>query len=483
LLLWPLTLLASLTGPESGQQVPVQIQDQQVPVPIQTEQVPVQAEPEPAWSGDLSLVQEYRLRTAGPGPSTPGPLGVPVAANPRTDQDLHLMLDGLGSGYHDHLQGQISAALWIDLDGYTPAGQPDLFAQPSDYLNPLFVVYALSAEWRRSLPFDYLRLGRQASEHGLPITFDGASASLRLWERQLSLFGYAGRTVHFFEVQPSLFESWVACTGATYRASENLRFEADTRLEHDTVLSQDAREAVWVYANSYGLTMSTRIEDGWAKLFARGLDRKPSHAGGVLHLGFPSIAAGIDAQVTAQLRTLGEISENESPFYTLLGPSLPNFRSRLELWKEIAVSRMTNLSLRAGWRIRQLLSGVEGPFNRNAGDLYFQAEVNNLGLRGLFATGILEWNYIPWSLTNSAFMTVGGSAGYTARRVKVEAGTYYQRWKINYYRDVEELQDARTVYGMASVRPLRWLEVRARYNLEIVDRAIHTVFFSLREDF
>ena len=229
--------------------------------------------------------------------------------------------------------------------------------------------------------------------------------------------------------------------------------------------------------------MSTRIEDGWAKLFARGLDRKPSHAGGVLHLGFPSIAAGIDAQVTAQLRTLGEISENESPFYTLLGPSLPNFRSRLELWKEIAVSRMTNLSLRAGWRIRQLLSGVEGPFNRNAGDLYFQAEVNNLGLRGLFATGILEWNYIPWSLTNSAFMTVGGSAGYTARRVKVEAGTYYQRWKINYYRDVEELQDARTVYGMASVRPLRWLEVRARYNLEIVDRAIHTVFFSLREDF
>jgi hypothetical protein len=355
--------------------------------------------------------------------------------------------------------------------------------EPSDYRNPLFVVYALSAEWRRSLPLDYLRLGRQTSEHGLPITFDGASLGLRLWEHQLSLFGYAGRTVHFFEVQPNLFESWVACTGATYRATENLRFEADTRLEHDTVLSQDAREAVWIYANSYGLSMTSRFEDGWARLFARGLDRKPSHAGGVLHLGFPSIGAGIDAQVTAQLRTLGEISENESPFYTLLGPSLPNFRSRLELWKEIALSRMTALSLRAGWRIRQLLSGVEGPFNRNAGDLYFQAEVNNLGLRGLFATGILEWNYIPWSLTNSAFMTVGGSGGYAARRVKVEAGTYYERWKINYYRDVEELQDARTVYGMASVRPVRWLEARASYNLEIVDRAIHTVFFSLREDF
>jgi hypothetical protein len=182
LLLWHLTLLASFAGTESGQQVPVQ------------------AEPEREWFGDLSLVQEYRLRTAGVGPSTPGPLGVPVAANPITDQDLRLTLDGQGSGYHDHLQGQISAVLWNDLDGHTPAGQPNLFAEPSDYRNPLFVVYALSAEWRRSLPLDYLRLGRQTSEHGLPITFDGASLGLRLWEHQLSLFGYAGRTVHFFEV-------------------------------------------------------------------------------------------------------------------------------------------------------------------------------------------------------------------------------------------------------------------------------------------
>ena len=469
MLLWPLTLLASLAGSEAGQ----------LPVTI-----PIEAGTEDRWSGDLSLIQEYRQRSAEAGlANTAGALGTPVAANPITDQDLQLMLDGQGGGYHKHLQGQISAALWTDLDGHTPDGQPDLFAEPSDYRQPLLVVYGLSAEWRRSLPLDYLRLGRQASEHGLPITFDGGALGLRLWERQLSLFGYAGRTVHFFEIQPNLFESWVACAGATYRANENLRFEFDTRLEHDTVLSQDARDAVWIYANSYGLSMTTRFEDGWGKLFVRGLNRSPSHAGGVWHLAIPSITAGIDGQVSAQLRTLGEISENESPFYTMLGPSLPNLRSRIELWKEITLGRITNLSLRAGWRVRQLLSGGEGPFNRNAGNLYFQAEINNLGTRGLFATGGLEWNYVPWSLTHSAFMTVGGSAGYMARRIKVEGGTYYQRWKINYYRDVEELQDARTVYGMASLRPLRWLEARARYNLEIVDRAIHTVFFSLREDF
>jgi hypothetical protein len=469
LLIWPFTLLATLAGPESG---------------TATVQQPV--EPARAWSGELSLVQEYRVREAPSVSVDPsGVLQAPPAANPRTDHDLRLMLDGQGRGYHERLQGQISAALWWDIDGHVPISQPnqtDLFGEISDYRQPLIVVYALSAEWRRSLPLEYLRLGRQVSEHGLPMTFDGGSLGLRLWERQLSLFGYAGRTVHFFEAQPGLFENWVTCAGAVYRPDEHYRIEADTRFEHDSVLTQNARETVWIYANSYGLTASTRFDDNWGKLFVRGLNRSPSHAGGAMHLFFSSLAAGIDAQASAQLRTLGEISENESPFYTLLGPSLPNLRTRLELWKEFALGQITTLNLRAGWHVRQLLHGAEGPFNRNSGGIYFQTELNNLGVKGLFATGILEWNYIPWSLRNDSFLALGGSAGYSTRRVKFETGTYYQRWKLNYYRDVEELQNARTVFGSLAVRPVPWLEVRARYNLEIVDRYIQSAFLSFRED-
>jgi hypothetical protein len=463
LLLWPLTLLASVAGPESGEAT-----------------VQAQVDPVRPWSGELSLVQEYRLRTAGSGmDSTSGVLGAPAAA---TDQDLRLTLDGQGRGYHDHLQGQVSAALWYDLDGHVATGQPDVFGEISDYQQPLIVVYALSAEWRRSLPLEYLRLGRQASEHGLPITFDGGSLGLRLWERKLSLFGYAGRTIHFFEAQPGLFENWVACAGAGYRPNQNLRLEFDSRFEHDTVLSQETRERVWVYAHSYGLALSTRFEESWAKVFVRGLNRSASHAGAALRLFFPSIALGIDAQANAQLRTLGEISETENPFYSLLGPSLPNLRTRLEVWKEIGLGPLTVLNLRAGWRVRQLLRGAESPFNRDFGGIYFQSELSDLAVKGLFATGILEWNYVPWSLTRDSFLAVGGSAGYTTRRIKVEAGTYYQRWKVTYYRDVEELQDARTIYGSAGFRALPWLEVRARYTVEIVDRTIQSVFLSLRED-
>ena len=447
-------------------------------------QLPV--EPARAWSGELSLVQEYRVREAPSVSVDPsGVLGAPPAANPRTDHDLRLTLDGQGRGYHDRLQGQISAALWWDVDGHVPTGQPgqtELFGEVSDYRQPLILVYALSAEWRRSFPIEYLRLGRQTSEHGLPITFDGGSLGLRLWERQLSLFGYAGRTIHFFETQPGLFENWVMCAGAVYRPSEHIRLEADSRFEHDTVLSQNAPQRVWIYAHSYGLTASTRFDESWAKLFVRGLNRGASHAGGALRLAFPLIAAGIDAQASAQLRTLGEISENENPFYSMLGPSLPNLRTRLEVWKEIALGQLTTLNLRAGWRVRQLLRGAESPFNRNFGGIYFQTEVNDLAVKGLFATGILEWNYVPWSLTRDSFLAIGGSAGYSTRKVKAEAGTFYQRWKVNYYRDVQELQDARTVYGSAGVRPLPWLEVRARYTLEIVDRYIHSAFLSLRED-
>jgi hypothetical protein len=195
------------------------------------------------------------------------------------------------------------------------------------------------------------------------------------------------------------------------------------------------------------------------------------------------MAAGLDAQVNVQLRTLGEISENENPFYSILGPSQPNLRARLELWKDLAFGAMTVVNVRVGWRARQLLSGSESAFNRNSGAAYFQTDVNDLATKGLFLSGTVEWNYIPWYLRRYSFFTLGGSAGYAAYRARIEAGTYYQRWKINYYRDIEELQDARTVFASASVRPVPWLELRARYTLEIVDRVLQSAFFSVREDF
>jgi hypothetical protein len=464
--LWPFILFAATAGTEN---ITATAQ------PLVT--------PDRGWHGDLSLMEEYRVRTGQPGSaSTAGALGEPVAANPRTDQDVRLLLDGQGQGLRDHLLGQISSALWLDLDGHRPSGQPDLFGETSDFRQPLVVLYALSAEWRRSSPLEYLRLGRQTSQHGLPVTFDGGSLGLRLWERKLSLFGYGGRTVHFFETQPGLLEYWVVCAGGGYRPSENVRFEIDSRFERDGMLARDTQQTVFVYAHSYGATLSLRFAESWAKLYARGLNRSASHVGGAMHLASTELAAGLDVQANAQLRVLGELSENEHPFYSLLGPSQPHLRARLEGWKGLAIGAMTVVDLRVGWRVRQLLRGEEGPFNRNSGGIYAQAEVDNLAAKGLFLSGVVEWIYIPWYLRDDAYVAVGGSAGYAAHRVRVEAGTYFQQWKVNYYRDVEELQHARTAFALASVRPAPWLELRARYVLELADRALHSAFISLRED-
>src|SRR5512138_3887372 len=75
------------------------------------------------WSGNLWLAQEYRLRTAGAaGPA--GPLGQ-SAASPSSDQDLRLTVDATLLGLGERAAGNLSAALWLDLDGHLDQGGAD----------------------------------------------------------------------------------------------------------------------------------------------------------------------------------------------------------------------------------------------------------------------------------------------------------------------------------------------------------------------
>jgi hypothetical protein len=432
-------------------------------------------------TANFSLVQELRYRTANSGLATPAsPLGNPTQSNP--DTDLRLTLDGEVRSIHERLRGQVSAALWLDVDGNKSMGEPDLFAEAHDgRTRPVGVVYTLSAEWRQGSTLDYLRFGRQESTFGLPLTFDGGALGLSFWKRQLSLFALGGHTLHFFESQTGLLENWVGCAGAKYRPNANAYWELDSRFEHEAVRTDNPEATGWIQSHSYGLSFTARSEESWGKLFIRGLNRKASQAGAAFRLAIRSIAFGMDAHVRAQLRTLGEISETEHPFYSILGASLPHLRAQLELWKEIELGGNATLSLRSGWRIRQLLGYAERAFNHNSGGIYSQAAIHDLGFKGLFAYGILEWNYLPWSLSNDSFFSLGGAAGYTHRKFSFEAGTTYQRWKITYYRDALELQDARTLYGSVSIHALPWLEIRAHSSLEFVDRMIQSTYLSLRE--
>jgi hypothetical protein len=169
--------------------------------------------------------------------------------------------------------------------------------------------------------------------------------------------------------------------------------------------------------------------------------------------------------------------------YAILGPSQAHARASVEAWKEVGIGQTSTLVLYAGSRLRHLLRGAESRFNRNTGAFYLRGQVNDVLTKGLYLSGTTELNYRPWSLMYSWFWTVGASAGFSNKTLKAEVGTYYQQFKVLYYRVANELQDVRTVYWMLGYRFVPWLDLRARYELEIMDRNIHSAFLTLRQDF
>jgi hypothetical protein len=435
------------------------------------------------WTADFSFLEEYRLRIASHALPTTGPLGEPLRTNQQTDQHLRLLGDGQISGVNDHFRAIASGALWWDLDGGSAPGAASLFATQYDNANPWIAAYTLSAEWRNQGALDHARVGRQPSEHGMPITFDGGSFGVRVLDRRLLIFAFGGRTVHFFETKPGLFENWVGSTGAVFRPTLGTAIEFDARAISEQTLDAERARRSRITNGSYGLSALLRSDSLYAKAFARGIDSRASHLGGAFQYVDEGLGLGFDARVHAQLVTLSEVVESENPFYSLLGPSLPNLRFRVESWKDFSIGRRENLGLHLGWRGRQVLGEPEQQFNRNTGGIYFNARIDDLIERGLFVAGTAEANYVPRAITREWLLAFGGSAGYSGTSVKTEVGTYFQQFKINYYQQAEELHNSRTVYGSIAYRVATWLELRARYEMDIFDRYLQSFFFAARQDF
>ena len=442
--------------------------------------------PEPAaeqprkWTGSVSLLEEYRLRRSSHVLAQPGPLGEAAAARDQIDHRVRLHADAEADGFDDHFRALLAGALWWDANG-APAGQSDLFASQYDGSRLWVAPYVLSAEWRDQGILDHIRIGRQDTEHGLPLTFDGASIGLRPFGRTLLLYGFGGQTVHFFETMPGLLEDWVASVGGVLRPSPTVQLELDGRVVQDRLERPFESSTVDVTSYSYGFTASTRTEHIAAKAQLRGLDEQVSHAAGAMVFYMPSAHLGINSEIYSQLVTLDEVAESENPFYSLLGPSLPYVRHKFELSHELQLGSEALWTNLLGWRARRLVGHKEQPFNHNAGAVYLHTRVDDVFTHGLFFGATAEWNYVPSSPGDAWLLAGGGAAGYDGGRFMTEIGTYYQRYKINYYQRAEELHNARTVYGSLGYRVASWLELKGRYEMEIVDRFLESFFLSARQ--
>jgi len=435
----------------------------------------VSTDHQPVW---FHFLEEYRFRTSSQSDST--------TLYGDEEQDNVVRLYGVG-GFRDaadRFRADVALGAWFDVDGGPGQDEAANFASIYDTSSDFwFDVYNLTGEYRSTGLLQHVRLGRQVSELGRPVTFDGLSLKLRAGSPLLDFFLFGGRTVHFFETDADLFEDYVGSGGAVIRPLSSLRLEADYRFAmEDMALADETRDEY--VDHSYGLTAWLHPADWlYVKAYGRGITDTFSHAGLATKLEWTDLNLGLQIGADSQLADLRDITELDNPYFSILGPSQAHTRWNASVWKDFPTSAgVYTASL--GWDGRANHDS-ESAFNRDYGRLYLMLAARDIIVAGPFLQVALENHFaeVAPSFGDEGLLTAGGSAGYDRGWLRVEGGSYYQRYKYDYYRDVKEMEDVRTYFGALSVKPLSWLAIRARYQFENLDRDQHTLFFSLTQTY
>jgi len=406
-----------------------------------------------------------------------------IATPESSDHDSRTVVAASVEDSEGLFSGDFSAAVWWDLDGHGSGGNSPVTASVHDGDTVELDVYSLWAQrdttWSSpNALVRTIRAGRQTAEVGIPTTFDGLHTAFNL-ARGFQLFAFGGRTVHFFESSDSVFEDWIASAGAQVRPIDSIRITADYRFaSEDNEYACESR----LVDNSYGVDLKWRPADSlFLAAYGRGLDTSISHFGGGGRIELAALQAGLDLRVDVQAVELGEVTEGLDPFFSILGPSLPNVRWSADAWKGFEAP-FASLSLLAGWQGRTLVEGDELPFNRDFGKAYLIAGAKEVGGTAIFLQAAVESHFSgisPLGFQDEGTLAAGGSAGWERQGSGFEAGTFYSRYKYRYYEDVEEMADVRTYYGQLQYTALSWLSAKARYELERFDWDVHTVAFSI----
>ena len=399
-----------------------------------------------------------------------------------SDHDLRLLLSGGIRDQSAHFRGYLSAGAWLDLDGQRPAGAPSALASSYDLDSSLWIdAFSLYGEYHSEGLLRLARVGRQAVEFGRPIVIDGAFVELRPlapapW---FDFFVFGGRSVHFFEAEQGLLEDWVGSAGAVVRPMERLRLVLDYRfLMEETEIVEELQD------HTYGAEVWYAPLDWFsAKAYGRGIGSEASHVGGATRLAWDNLGLGLDLKVDSQVSELREVNEVDNPYFAILGASLPHTRWGMDLWKSFSTAA-GDYGIHAGWTGRANHED-ETTFNRDYGKLYLLLEASDIGIKGPFMSLSVENHFADLTPTfdEEGVLTAGGAAGYKTSLLRAEGGSYYQRFKYDYYDDVQEYENVRTFFGSFSVKPLDWLRIRARFTMEQLDRDLHTVLFTLTQSY
>jgi hypothetical protein len=209
-----------------------------------------------------------------------------------------------------------------------------------------------------------------------------------------------------------------------------------------------------------------------------------ANTGGGLEFEWADLEFGLRGNVDAQLVTLRVVNELDDPYFAVLGESLPHLRFDGNIWKNFT-TKVGTYGLQLGLRGRLLTEDQPTQFNRNYGNAYLLFDATDIGVSGPFVSAIFEYHFglSDPEVGDDTLFTVGGSAGYEGKQFKGTVGTYFLRYKYDYYVDVQELTNVRGYFGEFRYDPLKWLSIRLRYELEQFDRDIHTLTFKLVQSF
>lgn len=431
------------------------------------------AQPAPSWSAMATVREEYRGRfSSGPSESD-HTLRLFADVDARSPQEAVAIRGSLGFWWR-------AAQSWSTAEGSELTG---LFS-PRD---PVWLdVYALSAEWRPGRVLESLIAGRQEAEHGTAATFDGLSLQLAP-AHGFEVFAFGGRSVHFFEIEPGLFENWMASAGLGFRGAA-WRIEADYRFLKEDAPALPADPAQGdkgepltkkeLLDHSYGVAAWFRHEDWFnARLQVRGLNDAFHLVGAAVRVEWLAQQLGLDARLDVQPATLGEINEFDSPLFLTLGESKPHLKARVDLFK-IFTSGAGDYGVHLGGDVRQLIDAEESPFNRNLLRGYLVLSAQKIAGTGLYLSASGEYHRVA---AGEGLLTAGGALGWDRKPVRAEVGTSYHRWQYVYYQAPEEIADVREVYADVKVNVVKWLALRARYSFQVFDRELHTVTFAISE--
>ncbi len=426
--------------------------------------------PAKARSYWFNFQEEYRLRTAGEG-STAG-----LHGDSETDHEIRLYGAGGWRDAKDRFYATAAMGMWFHLDE-DHEGVPSNLTGIEDELTR-FDLYSAYLEYHSKKWLREIRLGRQHTAYGIPATFDGLHTRFRP-APVLDLFLFGGHTAHFFEHGAEEFDDWMASAGTSIRPVEGLRIDLDYRFTLEDIGDQEG----WIDHSYGGVVWYNPLPWLYMKANGRGIGDEFSHLGFHARFEFDRIHMGGRLGADSQLVTLRELNERDNPFFAILGESLPHTRWEAAVWKAFPAGKAGTYTIEAGWNHRAVHVS-ETEFNRDHGKAYFMFTAEDFGVVGPFVQAAVEAHFakITGDVGDEGLITAGGAVGYKNRFIRAEAGTWYQRFKYNYYRDVQEIDDVRTVFTSVTWKALDWLSVRARYQYEnLEDRDMHTVFLTLTQ--